>query len=73
MNLMTKLPGVPATAALVNAARNAIDNQRVISRGLAAQPPVGKADLTPEQIKMMVKLLAIGGASSGSAAATPLR
>lgn len=73
MSLLGRAPGVPAGAALINTARNAIDNQRVVSQGLAAQPPVGKADLTPEQISMMVKLLAIGGASSGGMAATPLR
>lgn len=72
-NLLTRLPGVPAGAALVNAARNTINNHRVVNEGLAAKAPVGKADLTPEQISMMVKLLAIGGASSGGAAATPLR
>ncbi|MBF8177653.1 hypothetical protein [Herminiimonas contaminans] len=73
MNLMGNIPGMPYGTALVKTLKNAVDNQRVVKSGLAAQAPVGKADLTPEQIAMMVKLLTVGGATSGQAAATPLR
>lgn len=73
MNLLTKVPGAPAAASLVNAMRNTVDNSRVVDRALAAKVPKSPADLTPEQIAAMAKLLAIGGAGAGQSAATPLR
>lgn len=76
-NVAGWVPGVPVSVqvakSLLSSAKNVVGNRRAIAEALAAQPPVGKADLTPEQISMMVKLLAIGGASAGGAAASPLR
>lgn len=73
MNLLSRLPGIPAGAALVNAARNTINNQGAVRRGLSGKVPESKSDLTPEQISYMVKLLSGGGLAAGGMAATPLR
>lgn len=73
MNLLTKVPGVPAAASLANAIRNTVDNSGAVNRALAAKVPIDPADLTPEQITKLAKLLAVGSAGAGQTAATPLR
>lgn len=73
MNLMGRLPGVPAGAALLNTAKNAIENQSVVSKALSENIPTSKAKLTPDQIRAMSRILGFVGAGSGAIPASELK
>lgn len=57
MSLLGKVPGVPSSAALLGAAKNAISNKMTVDKAIAAQIPSKAADLTPEQIQLISKYL----------------
>lgn len=68
--IMTAIPGLPQSAAMLNALRSGAVNQLNVNRALAAEPA---AKLTPQQIEMMSRLLSAGGLASGGLAAQPLK
>lgn len=73
MNLASRVPGVSPVVGLANSAKTAIGNQSAVNRALAAQPPKMAAQMTPEQIEMISKLLGGAGVAAGTTAAQPLK
>lgn len=67
--IMTRLPGVPQALATVNAVQSGVSNQMNVNRALAAKPP---ANLSPEQIALVSRLLGVGSLASGATAAQGL-
>lgn len=73
MNLLGKIPGVPAAVSVGNAAKGAINNATDVRRAMNPSPVVGKADLSPEQSRTLAALLSGGSLTLGELAATPFR
>lgn len=69
-SLADSIPGIPMTAALVNALRNSASNQLSVNQALAANPV---RQLTPEQIRLASQILSGGSLAAGAAAAQPLQ
>lgn len=68
--IMSAIPGMPQSAAVINALRSGAANQLNVNRALAAEPA---AKLTPQQIEALSKVLAAGGLGAGSLTAQPLK
>lgn len=69
-SLADSIPGIPMTAAMVNALRNSAANQLSVSQALAANPA---RQLTPEQIRLASQILSGGSLAAGATAAQPLQ
>jgi hypothetical protein len=68
--IMTRLPGMPQSMALVDALRSGVTNQLNVNRALAAKP---SAELTPEQIRQLSQILSVGGIAAGASAGMQLK
>jgi hypothetical protein len=68
--IMTRLPGMPQSMALVDALRSGMSNQLNVNRALAAKP---SAELTPEQIRQLSQILSVGGIAAGASAGMQLK
>lgn len=72
-NVLSKIPGIPASAALLGAAGRTIGNTRAVNTALDSTIPEQAAKLTPEQIQFMSRLLSIGAQAIGAGAGSTLR
>lgn len=68
--IMTRLPGMPQSMAVVDALRSGVSNQLNVNRALAAKP---SPELTPEQIRHLSQILSVGGLAAGSSAGMQLK
>jgi len=68
--IMTRLPGMPQSMAVVDALRSGVSNQLNVNRALAAKP---SPELTPEQIRQLSQILSVGGLAVGSSAGMQLK
>ena len=68
--IMTRLPGMPQSMAVVDALRSGVSNQLNVNRALAAKPGT---ELTPEQIRQLSQILSVGGLAAGSSAGMQLK
>lgn len=68
--IMTRLPGMPQSMAVVDALRSGVSNQLNVNRALAAKP---SPELTPEQIRQLSQILSVGGLAAGSSAGMQLK
>lgn len=68
--IMTRMPGMPQSMALVDALRSGMSNQLNVNRALAAKP---SAELTPEQIRQLSQILSVGGIAAGASAGMQLK
>lgn len=73
LNLLGKVPGAPALLSVASAAKGAVDNSRTVRNALAASPVPGKADLSPEQLNVLAKIMAGGGLAAGGLAGSAFR
>jgi len=67
-NMMSRIPGVPAGIGLLQSAKNAAGNHMAVNSALKANPAQSAADISPEQAKLLSRIL--GGGVSGIAGTT---
>lgn len=72
INMLSHIPGVPASIGLLNAARNAAGNQMAIKSSLAANPATKSAELTPTQLHFLARALGSVGAGISGFAGTSI-
>lgn len=72
-NLVGKIPGIPASAALLSKIGGVIGDSSAAKKALDQTIPQQASQLTPEQIQMMTRLLSIGAPSAGAASGSSLR
>lgn len=66
-NLLSRLPGVPQSLGVLNAAKNAAGNYSAVNSAMKANPAQAAADISPEKMKLLARVL--GGGMSGVAGA----
>lgn len=67
-SMMSRIPGVPAGIGLLQGAKNAAGNHMAVNSALKANPAQSAADISPEQAKLLSRIL--GGGVSGIAGTT---
>lgn len=65
MNLMNRVPGMPAAVSVGKAAKGAIDNAATVRAAVGARPPVTNSPLAPEEMARLSDLLSLGAFASG--------
>jgi hypothetical protein len=68
--MATNFPGIPQSAALVNALRNSVGNQMNVNKALSAEIP---RQLSAQEIRLLSRALSAGAVTSGVAGAEPLK
>lgn len=68
--IMSNIPFMPQSAALIGALKSGMSNQLNVNRALAAEPA---AKLSPQQIEALSRVLAAGGVGAGAFTAQPLK
>jgi hypothetical protein len=66
-NLLSRVPGIPQSIGLLNAAKNAAGNYTAVNSAMKANPAQAAADISPEQAKLLASIL--GGGMGGVAGA----
>lgn len=67
-SMMSRIPGVPAGIGLLQGAKNAAGNHMAVNSALRANPAQEAANISPEQAKLLARIL--GGGVSGIAGTT---
>jgi len=68
MNLLSRVPGVPASVNMLTAAKNAAQNQSAVKSAMAAKPGQSPFKVSPEQAELLSRVLGFGmGGIAGSA------
>lgn len=70
MNLLSRTPGVPAGLSMLSAAKNAVQSKSTVNSAMAANPAQSPTSITPEQSKLLARVLGYGvGGIAGAAGA----
>lgn len=67
-NLMNRIPGVPASVGLLQSAKNVAGNHMAVNSALKSNPANVAADIPPEQLKLLGRILGGGMGGVGGAA-----
>jgi hypothetical protein len=67
-NLLSKIPGLPQSLGVINAAKSAAGNYTAVNSALKANPAKAAADIAPEQQKLLARILGSGMAGVSGAA-----
>jgi hypothetical protein len=73
MGVASKIPGIGAATGLIKGAKNIVDNQTGVGKALAANLPKAAAELPPEDIRLLARLLTLSSAAGGAAAAQQVK
>lgn len=70
MNLLSRVPGVPASVNMLTAAKNAAQNQSAVKSAMAAKPGQSPFKVSPEQAELLARVLGFGMGGVAGAAGT---